>query len=354
MRTPQEPPIATVDLPEVGGELGSEPEDFVVEELPLHPPSGTGDHLMVRVRKKGMTTPDMVAELAQASGVAERDIGYAGMKDKHAVTTQWVSLPERTTPADSWTLPPSIEVVEISRSPKKLRTGQLAANRFRLRLVRVPAGGLERAQKICEQLLALGLPNYFGAQRFGRGSENLARGVEWLEAGAPARGRRTRFFRKLYPSVVQAEIFNRYVALRVDAGLHRLLDGEVVRLEGSASVFVVDDPERELPRLAARDIHQTGPMIGKKMRAPARDALALERAAINSLELSDTALDTLMDEVDGTRRDIVVRPSELTLTAEGDDCVIVQFVLPAGSYATQLVRELVRSPWSAPSRLGSG
>ena len=336
---PHEPKLVSGDLPAAGGTIGPDPEDFVVDELVLHAPGTEGSHLMVRLRKRLWTTQDMIRAVARAAGVRERDMGSAGMKDKKGVTSQWVSLPEAALSPERWSLPPGIEILEIARAPRKLRTGQHRGNRFRIRLVSVPAGGLERAQAICERIRERGLLNYFGAQRFGRDRENLLHAVDFLEGRAQ---NRSRFLKKLYPSVVQSEIFNRYVSLRLDAGLSALLDGEVVRLDGSASVFVVEDPQREQPRLISGDIHSTGPMLGPKMRRAVRAALELEERAATSLALSEVARQELDRLVDGTRRDVLVHPDALSVGAEGDDRLLVEFSLPAGSYATQLIRELTR------------
>jgi tRNA pseudouridine13 synthase len=346
-RVPHEPLIASLDLPAAGGTIGPEPEDFVVDELALHPPAAEGAHLLVRLRKRLWTTHDMLRAVARAAGVRERDMGSAGMKDKQGVTSQWISLPESALPPERWELPAGIEVMESARTPRKLRTGQLRGNRFRIRLVGVPEAGVARARAICERLSARGLPNYFGAQRFGRDRENLALAVDFLEGRA---GARSRFLNKLYPSVVQSEIFNRYVSLRLAAGLETLLEGEVVRLDGSASVFVVENPQREQPRLVSGDIHPTGPMLGPKMRRAASTALELEERAAASLALSGAARERLDQLVDGTRRDVVVRPEALSVSAENADRLVLEFSLPAGSYATQLIRELTRNAAGVYSR----
>jgi tRNA pseudouridine13 synthase len=340
---PEEPRILTLDLPAAGGCLGPAPEDFAVDELPLVEPSGDGNHLWVLARKRQLTTTEMVGALARAAGVPERDLGYSGMKDKHAVTSQWVSLPASCRPPDSWQLPSGIEVLAHARHGRKLRTGQHRGNRFVARLISVPGGSKQRAERILERLVDEGLPNYFGAQRFGRGGENLARALHWLSSGARAHGSRARFYRKLYPSVIQAEVFNRVLTARLD---HRgLLEGDVVRLEGSGSVFVVDDPAREQPRLLGRDIHLTGPIFGPKMRAPGGAAANLESAAAAGLGLTPTDLELVGRLADGTRRDLFVFPTDVAVHEVGADTLMLRFSLPSGSYATQLLRELTRTPF---------
>ena len=342
-----QPAPLTADMPAAGGMIGPEPEDFVVEEIPLFEPEGNGEHCYVLLRKRRWTTPDAIRAVARAAGVRERDVGSAGLKDKHAVTTQWLSIPSGGTSVESWELPPGLEVVRASRGVRKLRTGQQRGNRFRIRLTEVPEHGLERAQAIAARLNESGLPNYFGAQRFGHGGENLERALAWLRAGANASGSRARFYRKLYPSVIQADVFNRYVTLRLEHDVRRLLDGEVVRLDGSNSMFVVDDPEREQERLLARDIHPTGPMIGPKAKSAERAARELEQRAESGLGLDAEAARLLGRLAPGTRRDVLVWPEALEIRG-GDGDLVLEFSLSSGSYATQLIREFTRDYTARP------
>src|SRR3954470_21861959 len=131
---PQEPAVMAAELPAIDAHIGPAPEDFVVDEVPLYPQSGEGEHRYVRIEKRGFTTPAMVRAVTRAAGVDERDVGYAGLKDKHAVTRQWLSLPSKARPPSEWQLPDGIAVVEHTRHGNKLRTGHLLGNRFRIRL----------------------------------------------------------------------------------------------------------------------------------------------------------------------------------------------------------------------------
>jgi tRNA pseudouridine13 synthase len=349
--SPSIPPITTHDLPGTGGALGPEPEDFQVDEIPLYAFSGEGEHLYIRVRKRRLTTREAVAVLARAAGVPQSEIGTAGMKDKHAVTTQWMSLPaRRAKPLDAWVLPDGVEIVESTRHGNKLRTGHLKGNIFRIRLVDAEPGAEGRSDAIASRLREHGLPNYFGAQRFGREGSNVADAIAWLEG--EARGERSRlppFERKLFASVVQAEVFNRYVTARVERGLDRPLAGEVVRLEGTGSMFAVEDAERETPRWASNDIHPTGPMIGPKMRKALGDALALEESAVTSVGLTEEAITQLGRHADGTRRDVLIRIPRLGVAVAeepgGRASITVELELPSGSYATQVIREFSREPF---------
>jgi tRNA pseudouridine13 synthase len=344
---PLSPPRRFAGEPPVAEALGPEPEDFVVEELPAFGASGAGEHWLVEARKRRLTTAELLHEVARAAGVAERDLGHAGMKDRHAVTTQWLSVPARGKPPDQWELPANVTLVGFARHDAKLRTGHLAGNRFTLTLDGTAADGVERARERLDRMAREGLPNYFGAQRFGRGGDNLAEAAAWLEAGAPPRGRRTRLLRKLYPSVIQSEIFNRYLARRGELGLDRVVAGDVVRLDGRRAVFLVEDPAQEQPRLDAREIHLTGPMPGPKMRAAAGVPLELEAAAFAELGLAERAIATLNRCVDGTRRDLLLWPTEVAVDTDAQGRLVVRFALPPGAYATQVLRELVASPAAA-------
>jgi tRNA pseudouridine13 synthase len=340
--TPERPPLWTEALPGTGGTIGPALEDFVVDELPAYAPSGSGDHWYVRVEKRGMNTRDAALALARASGSPERDIGYAGMKDRHGVTTQWVSVPGRAPAPDGWQLPPELRVLEVSRHTNKLRTGHLRGNRFDVGLVGTSDDAEAKARALFAELGRRGHVNYFGAQRFGRDGKNLADAVAWLSGTTRLPRGRERFLAKLYTSALQSEIFNRYATRRVQRGLGELLRGEVVRLAGAGASFVVEDPAREAPRWQARDLCLTGPMPGPKMREAKAEAVELEAEVIAGLGLDPAALDELGRHAPGTRRDLLVLPEAVDIATEGDR-LRLRFTLPAGSYATMLVRELTRA-----------
>src|SRR5262249_10851006 len=154
---PHEPPLSGHDLPLVEARIGPEFEDFVVDELPAYAASGQGKHLYARIEKRGFTSPQIVRQVARAAGGDGRDVGYAGLKDKHAVTTQWLSLPLKARPIDEWRLPESVRIVEQARHSNKLRTDHLAGNHFRIRLVSSQPDRLERARAIATFLETHGL-----------------------------------------------------------------------------------------------------------------------------------------------------------------------------------------------------
>lgn len=337
------PPFLTADVPKLGGSLGPDPEDFVVDEIPAYTPSGQGEHVYVRVEKRRMTTRDAALALARSAAVSERDVGYAGMKDKHGVTTQWFSLPRTAKDLGGETLPPELRILETSRHANKLRTGHLRGNRFVLGMVGAGDGGLERARALLAHLTERGLLNAFGTQRFGRDGENLSTALAWLRGETRLPRSRERFLSKLYASAIQAEAFNRYAILRIGIGLEKLVPGEVVRLGGTGKFFVVEQVERETHRLLARDIVLTGPLPGPKLRPTATaEGQKLEESVLTALGLGETELRALADHAPGTRRDLLVRPERCDVRPDGDR-LRISFELPAGSYATEVLREMLRT-----------
>lgn len=342
---PTRPPVWCPDLPKLGGHLGEAPEDFEVEEVPLYQPSGEGAHRYLWVEKRGHNTRDVVRQLAKVAGVPEQEVGAAGLKDRHAVTRQWISLPARAAQGEApasaleWPLPSGLKILKETLHGNKLRTGHLLANRFWLRLIGCEPDAEARAVALLEAARREGTFNSFGAQRFGRGGMNLTHALTWLRRGAGWRG----FQPKLYASVLQAEVFNRYLAARYARGLEAPLRGEVVRLHGAGKHFRVDNVEAERPRWEKRDLHPTGPMPGPKALFAEHEALELERAAAAGiLEELPRAFAKLAP---GTRRDLMVYPEDLELVPEPErGSFRLSFTLPSGSYATELVEALTGSP----------
>jgi tRNA pseudouridine13 synthase len=345
-RQPRELPFDHSDLDALGGHIGGDPEDFVVDEAPLYAASGQGDHWYVRLRKRGATTIELRSAVAEAAGVAAGDVGYAGMKDKHAVTTQWLSVPvQRARPPEVWQLPEGMAVLEVSRHNNKLRIGHLEGNAFRIRLVGVGADAGQKLARLFERLEAQGITNHFGAQRFGSGQQNLDSALFALRRGrlGPRAGTRGKFL----ASVIQSEVFNRYAMARVELGRDRLLVGDVVRFRDGRVVFTVEDAEREQGRLDRGELRLTGPMVGPKMKQSAGEPLRLELEAIASVGLDDAALLALGRWAPGTRRDLLLWPSGLASEVGSDGSVSVSFSLPAGAYASLVIRTLTRQdPWS--------
>lgn len=345
--SPFAPPRDSDDLLPAGGVVGAEPEDFRVDEIPAYLPCGEGDHLYVRIRKRRMTTAAAIRLLARAAGVEMRDVGSAGMKDRNAVTTQWISLPPGASDPAGWSLPDDLRVEEVSRHRNKLRTGHLLGNRFQIRLIDAEPEPLDAA---LQRVVHAGVTNYFGPQRFGHGGRNLARALAWLDPGQ--RVRIDRLERKLLPSVLQSEYFNRWAAARRAFGLDRVMSGEWVRLAGAGKGFVVDDVDDGTRRLREGDVVLTGPLPGGRVREGEGEASELATRIWDEMAVSGPVRDTLDREVPGTRRDLVIHPGDLTLERADDGAHILAFSLPAGAYASMVVREITGRPWETAMREG--
>jgi tRNA pseudouridine13 synthase len=331
--------------------LRSTDEDFAVDEEPAYPPAGAGDHVLVRIEKRGLTTPQAVRAIADALGVAGRDVGVAGMKDRHAVTTQWLSLPPPVAPEAALALAlDGIRVLEAASHPHKLRTGHVRANRFRIRVRGLPPGEAPalagRARAILDRLAEPpGTPNWYGEQRFGRDGDNAARGRELL-AGARRAGRDRRLDR-LMISALQSELFNAWLAARIADGLYRrAIAGDILHKRGGG-LFDCADPELpEIePRLRAGELAATGPMFGDRMRRPAEGTPAAAREAeiLDAAGLSRDAFARVRALAEGTRRDAAVPLTGAAVAAADDGTLEVAFTLPGGAYATAVMREIMKT-----------
>ncbi len=344
-------PYLTTDLPGTGGVLRARDEDFLVDEEPAYLPSGTGDHVYVRIEKRGLTTRHAVQQIARALGVNDRDIGVAGMKDRHAVTRQWISLPPPTTVEAAQAISvPDLTVLEVSRHGNKLRTGHVRANRFVLRVTGAEAGAALRAQAILARLAeAPGAPNWYGEQRFGRDGDNAVKGRE-LVSGARRFGR-DRKLDRLFVSALQSELFNQWLTARMADGLYRrVLAGDVLK-KRAGGMFVCEDAATDEARLVAGELVLTGPMFGEKMRRPAEGSPAAEREAaiLVASGLADGAFGNVRALAEGTRREATIEVAEASVTAGADGGTFeVAFALPGGAYATAVMREVMKT---APQRV---
>ncbi len=310
-----------------------EPEDFRVDEVPLYAPTGEGEHTSVRVEKRLRTTEDVARALARAAGVRPRDVGYAGRKDRVAVTTQWFSVPGLDpTRARDLTLA-GARVLEAARHGHKLRTGHLSGNRFR---IAVDGGDAAVARARIEALVRDGLPNRFGGQRFGRDGRNPERARRVLAGEAAGGDRRSARF---LISALQAQVFNAVLAER-EPPLSRLEAGDVAVKHDSGGLFVVDDPAVEQPRADTFEISPTGPIFGTRRRSPDGMLTERERAILSRFGIDPANLRAPRGiPLRGARRPLRVRPDEVQVLATPRG-VEVRFTLPPGSYATVLLEEV--------------
>ncbi len=344
-------PYVTAALPGCGGAAKVSPEDFRVDERPLYPASGDGPHTFLRLEKRGLDTRELVREVARRLAVAERDVGCAGLKDRFARTTQWLSVPDVDPARARERLPAALpdeaqgfQLLEAIRHGNKLRTGHLAGNDFTLRLRGVPEGGLARAEAIAAALATTGLPNFYGPQRFGRAGDNAEVGAALLARRDDPRARRMgkdRRLRRLAISALQSEVFNRVLTRRVQDGSWRTaLAGDVLLKLVNGAPFLCTDPAVDTPRVQAFECSPSGPLPGAKVRPrPEGVVAAMEAEALASLGV-DEAMLAAEPDAPGARRPLAI-PLQVALAAL-EDGIELRFSLPAGSYATVLLRELLK------------
>lgn len=330
--------------PVLHARMRSVPEDFFVEELPAFEPSGAGEHLLLTVEKRGMNTAFVARHLAQWAQVPESAVGYAGLKDRHALTRQRfsVQIPGRAAPdvasleISGGDTGESLRVLEQHRHARKLPRGALAGNRFVLRLRDVEGDRDAIAQRL-QAIAAQGVPNYFGEQRFGRGGDNIARALEMF------RGRRVRREqRSVLLSAARSALFNRVLAARVaDGSWDHGLEGEVWMLDGSRSVFGPQPLDAELERrLAAFDIHPTGPLWGRGALRSEAAAAQLELAALDDATAAALRAGLEAAGLAQERRALRLRPAGLDWKWSAADVLELRFELPPGTYATAVLAEL--------------
>ncbi|MEO6155455.1 MAG: tRNA pseudouridine(13) synthase TruD [Thermomonas sp.] len=318
--------------------IRSTPEDFRVEELDAFEASGSGEHLLLTIEKRGMNTAFAAKHIAQWAGVAESAIGQAGMKDRHAVSVQRFSvwLPKKIAPDIDALQSDELRVLGHAWHSRKLPRGALAGNRFRL-VLRGVEGESHAVDARLHQIAAQGVPNYFGEQRFGRGGGNVPKALAMF-----AGGRVRREDRSMLLSAARSELFNRVLEARVtDSSWNAALEGEVWMLDGSRSVFGPEPMTVELQaRLDAFDIHPSGPLWGEGTLRSTGDAAVCESRALQG----DTAI-RLRDGLEKAglrqkRRALRLRPDALEWEWLGDEALMLAFALPPGCYATTILREL--------------
>ena len=401
---PDARPCLTADLPGTGGILKRFNEDFQVDEIPLYEPSGAGTHTYFVIEKNGVTTWQAVQNVARALRRNPRDIGYAGMKDAHAVTRQMLSL-EHVEPAEVERVAlPRIRILRVNRHTNKIKLGHLRGNRFDIRVREAGHDGVARAHDVLSVLVRRGVPNYFGEQRFGTHGDNalvglalvqdrydeavaricgrpgpldtgdIRRARELFDRGdyeAAARAwpgssreqqrlceamRRTggearrawrsvdRKLERLYVSALQSELFNRVLAARLGR-IDRLHDGDAAWKHDTGAVFLVENAAAEQPRCDAFEISPSGPLFGRKMK-PARglpgqvEADVLTEAGLSPDELARDR------RLTGGRRSLRFRPRDTAVEAGVDErgpYLRVAFTLESGCYATTVMREICKS-----------
>ncbi len=406
-------PDSTPQFPGIGGSLKQRPEDFFVQEIPLYEPIGEGEHVYCEIEKIGTTTFDAIDKLARALNVHPRDIGYAGLKDANAITSQIFSIVGTTEAAVMNVHLPKMTVKWAIRHGNKLRLGHLQGNRFAVKIRDVTPTDVVKLAPLVRHIQQHGMPNYFGEQRFGRRHNNhlqslrkrcceddgpavmklllgspdpalddpqqlkarqsfdrndlptsmkqwprssgmerriLARLIKTKNPTAAVRAVDERI-RRLWISSLQSDLFNAVVARRIQT-LDKLIPGDLAEKHDSGGVFRVVDLAAEQPRCDAFDISPTGPLIGYRMTAPEADALQIEQEvfAEHSLRPSDFRVAGRL-KVKGARRSLRVKVKDIDLSAGVDEhgaYITAAFTLPAGSFATIFLRELMKVESQTP------
>ncbi len=339
-------PYLTADLPGIGGRWKDSVEDFVVDEIPAYEPAGTGEHLFLWIEKRDVAANDLVRHVSRALGCPSRDIGVAGMKDRRAITRQYISVPaklnERVPSIDT----DLIKVLRSERHGNKLKTGHLKGNRFSIVIRDVEESAAEKAESIASRIRPLGFPNYYGTQRFGHGGETLQLGLDLLTGRKKSReipeGQR-RFLLRLSLSAVQSDLFNHALADRLADGiLNKVLAGDVMEVVASGGKFIAEDIAAEQPRYDSGEIAVTGPMFGLKMREPFGVPQQREADLLAWSGLGPEHFAKYLNLMSGTRRPYVIRPGQLEITPEAGGLRFA-FSLPSGVYATTLLREFMKT-----------
>jgi len=337
------PPTAWGNEPLATGVIRASPEDFVVEEVLGFAASGAGPHALLSVRKRGANTEWVARELARVAACKPFEVGFAGLKDRNAVTTQAFTVPLGKRAAESFVgvTGEGWEVLSAAAHQRKLPRGALEANRFDI-TVRQLDGDLDRVRARLACIASGGVPNYFGPQRFGRDAGNLEQVLR--SAGEGGRGRsRGRGDQGFTLSAARSLIFNAILAARVEAGSwNKLLAGDVANLDGRGSVFAVETPDAELERRgAALEVHPTAPLIGGGESLARGTVLELETATAAQFPEAATVIQA--ERMNAERRALRLRVRELEHHLEGD-VLRLRFALSAGSFATAVLREIIALP----------
>jgi len=355
--------VDATQAPKPPGRIRTAPEDFVVEELSAYAPTGAGQHVFVRFTKTNLTTLAAVQSLARSLACDPRAAGFAGMKDKVAVTTQTVSL-EAPTGVDAADLAKralslsleGIAVHEAIPHGHKLKPGHLQGNRFAIAVRGVPRDRLRDVTSGLDGVARRGLPNAFGTQRFGARGDNAERALAWLRDPTAPAPRDKRLARLLWSSL-QSKVYNEVLDARVRDGTWNVpIEGDLLKLRSSGGLFECADVATDRERAERGEVSPTGPMIGARMRWPGGAAQEMERDTVQRVLGAGFDLERTRPFGEGSRRALRLWVQDLRFEIDEADaenavaCVRVYFVLPKGAYATTVLASI----WALDAPRGPG
>ena len=337
-------PYITNELPGIGGELKSTPEFFKVTEIPQYLPSGEGQHIYINISRQSLSTKEVINYLCDLFKISDKDVGSAGLKDKHAETTQWISLSlganaslEETKELIEKELP-ALKINSIDRHINKLKTGHLIGNKFEITITDVCDTALLQADKIHSTLQKVGVPNFFGPQRFGSKGDNAEVGKLVLTGQKKCK---RHWMKKLYLSAYQSLLFNRWLSQRIEREeFDKLIDGDSLVKDGGGRSFPYDEEKEHLSEFENSEITYTGPIYGYKVNGPQDKALNYEQELFDSesIDISEYKKSKLF----GTRREARIFPKDFTFKSV-EKGIQFSFSLSAGCYATSVLREFMKN-----------
>ncbi|HEY9052910.1 MAG TPA: tRNA pseudouridine(13) synthase TruD [Gammaproteobacteria bacterium] len=320
----------------INGIVKSRHEDFRVDEIMPVEPSGEGEHLWLKIEKKGSNTEWVARQLAKLAGVKSMAVSYAGLKDRHGITTQWFSihLPGQADP-DLTVLPEDVHILQAIRHNRKLKRGTLSGNHFSL-CIRDISGPLDLLEQRLQSIAEQGIPNYFGEQRFGHDMGNLDQAEKLFQGELK---RLDRHERGLYLSAARSWIFNLVLSERIrQNNWNSYLSGDVFMLDGRSACFADDHSDDLLERIQHMQIHPTGPLWGKGESMAKKDCLDLEMTIASSCKLFCEGIAAA--GMDQERRALRLAVKQMHWQFNNDQ-LLLDFELSAGSFATMVLREII-------------
>ncbi|MFK5950966.1 MAG: tRNA pseudouridine(13) synthase TruD [Methylococcales bacterium] len=323
--------------PHSQGKLKAKPADFIVKEQLSFQPEGAGEHVFIQIEKCGENTEYVARLLSRFAGVRQRDVSFAGLKDRHAITTQWFSvwLPGKADPDWSQLNTETIKILQIQRHARKLKRGVLSGNNFEI-LIRDWQGDKTKLEQQLQQIKTQGFPNYFGEQRFGRQGQNVNKALALFDGAKIKREQRS-----IYLSAARSYLFNQLLAKRIGINnWNQAIVGDVFIFDKSNSYFKAEQLDRSvLERIRAYEIHPTGMMFGKGEDEVSAEAQKIEAEILIENQILTNGL--LKLDLISARRALRVMAKNLQWEFQGETTLLLKFSLPAGSYATSLIRELL-------------